>query len=90
MHDKQQVVISGKLMFDLWRNGYWIGMAEGETVEKAKQMVIDSGLRDPEKIVMLPYYGSGTTVDPSVELVLTKPKTSFDGWVIARKGSAAV
>lgn len=76
---QQQVEINGKLMFDLWRNGYWIGMAEGETVEAARKMVMEADLRDADKIIMLPYYGRGTSVQTYEAVMVSKPKT-VDCW----------
>jgi hypothetical protein len=48
-----------KLSFDLWRNDRWIGMAEGATVQEARQMVVDSGLQGD--IIMTPFYGLKTS-----------------------------
>jgi hypothetical protein len=76
---QQQVVINGKLMFDLWRNGYWIGMAEGETIEQARQSVVEAQLKDQDKIIMLPYYGKGTSVQTYEAVMVSKPKT-VDCW----------
>lgn len=93
MTTQHQVVINGKKMFDLWRNGWWIGMAQGETVEEARKFVVDSGLKDPNKIVMVPFYGCGTTVQAYEQFImledvdLVKPKTT-DAWSKARDAAA--
>lgn len=84
----EQVKANGKLLFDLWRNGWWIGMAEGETVEAARKFVVDSGLHDADKIIMLPFYGCGTTVQTYERVVLSKPKT-VDAWSKARDAANA-
>ena len=55
----EQVIIDGKLQFDLWRNGHWIGMSEGRTPEEARKMLTDSGRKG--NIIMLPFYGLGTS-----------------------------
>lgn len=48
-----------KVSFDLWRNGNWVGMTEGKTVQEARQMVLDSGMHNAELIIMTPFYDFG-------------------------------
>ena len=60
---EQQRSDNGQLWFDLWVDGYWCGMARGDTITEARESVRHS-YTDPSlfaRMIVTPYYGRGTS-----------------------------
>jgi hypothetical protein len=52
----------GLLVFDLWRNNRWVGMATGLTPADARRQLEQIYGEEPAKeMVLTPFYGCGTS-----------------------------
>lgn len=67
------------LMFDLWLEGRWVGMSQGATLIEARELVNKSFNYKSvaSEVLMLPFYGSGTSDETYEACTGKKPVYGF-------------
>lgn len=72
-----QQTIDGFLLFDLYQDDHWIGMASGLTPQDTRAFIRESWPRASCNIILIPYYGDGTSTATYEALTGRNEKSSY-------------